>query len=458
MFLRSLLITLAVFAVVPNAMAQPARPNVVLILMDDLGYADVGCMGAKDVKTPNIDRIAAEGVRFTQFYSNAPVCTPTRAGLMTGRWQQRVGLEWAFGFTAEQQRRVNGQWVAENDKLAPGLDPAHSVLARFLKLAGYRTGCFGKWHLGYRPQFNPVRHGFDEYFGVLLGHADYWRYNYFDNTNCLFENEQPAKAKGYLTDLLNDRAVSFIDRHAKASAKEPFFLYVPHLAVHFPFHPPDEPERFVTKANYNEGSRADYAKMIERVDDGVGRILQTLAKHKLTDNTLVIFTSDNGGYRLSDNSPLFHHKSTVWEGGVRVPCLMRWPAVLPAGRDVQQAGITMDLTATILTAAGAVGKNGAEPKLDGIDLLPILTGKQKETERTFCWRIDRADRRQKAVRHGKWKYVKDGMIELLFDLDADIGERRNIAFRHPNVLANMQRLLAEWEADVDREPAAWRVR
>jgi arylsulfatase A-like enzyme len=435
----------------PLAAQAPAPPNVVLILMDDLGYADLGCMGAKDVKTPNIDRIASGGVRFTQFYANAPVCTPTRAALMTGRWQQRVGLEWAMGFTAEQSRRDGDRWVPEDDKLALGLDPAHSVLARLLKGAGYRTGIFGKWHLGYRPQFNPVRHGFDEYFGVLLGHADYWRYNYFDGTPCLFENDRPAQAKGYLTDLINDRAVSFIDKNAK----QPFFLYVPHLAVHFPFQAPDRPELVLTKANYNDGTRQDYLHMLQRVDEGVGRMLDALDRHKIADNTLVIFTADNGGYKLSDNGPFFHHKTSLWEGGVRVPCLMRWPKVLPAGRDVSQPGITMDLTATVLAAAGA---DASKEKLDGIDLLPILTGKRPETERTFCWRVDRTERKQKAVRHGKWKHIKDGMIDMLFDLDNDVGERRNVAFLHPEVLADLQRRLADWEAEVDRVPPAWRVR
>jgi arylsulfatase A len=428
------------------------RPNIIVILFDDLGYADLGFMGAKDVRTPHLDRLAQEGVRLTRFYSNAPVCTPTRAAFLTGRWQQRVGLEWALGFTAEQSRRTGERWVPEADMLALGLPATEWSLARLLQRAGYRTGVFGKWHLGFRAEFNPVRHGFDEFFGVLLGHADYWRYNYFDGTHCLYENDRPAQAKGYLTDLLNSRAVDFIQRHAQ----QRFFLYVPHLAVHFPFHAPDRPEQALTKENYNDGTRRDYAKMIERVDDGVGQILATLEKHKLADNTLVIVSSDNGGYKLSDNGPLFHHKSTLWEGGVHVPCAMRWPEVLPRGKEATQLGITMDLTTTILAAAGVEAP--AERKLDGLNLLPMLTGEQAKVERTFCWRIDRSDRKQKAVRHGKWKYVKDGMIELLFDLDTDVGERRNLAFLHPAVVADLRRRLADWEADVDRLPPAWRVR
>jgi arylsulfatase A-like enzyme len=187
--------------------------------------------------------------------------------------------------------------------------------------------------------------------------------------------------------------------------------------------------------------------MLERVDQGVGRILETLEKHKLLDNTLVAFSSDNGGYKLSDNQPLFHYKASLWEGGVRVPCLMRWPGKLPAGMTRSQMGITMDLTATFLAAAGALPADG---KLDGIDLLPILSGNAQPRERAFFWRIQRSDRQQKAVRQGKWKYLKDASTEFLFDLDADIGERRNLAYQHPELVTRLRQLHAAWEADVDR--------
>jgi arylsulfatase A-like enzyme len=436
----------------PAVAGDSTRPNVVFILIDDMGYADIGCMGAKDIKTPNIDRLAREGLRFTNFYANAPVCTPTRAAFMTGRYQQRAGLEWALGFTAEQHRRSGDKWVPEPDKLALGLPTSEISIARMLKMAGYRSGIFGKWHLGYRPEFNPIRHGFDEYFGVLLGHADFYSYKYFDGTPCLFENEKPAQAKGYLTDLLNQRAVDFINRQGK----DPFFLYVPHLAVHFPFQVPDRPDQVLTEKNREEGTRKDYAAMLERVDQGVGQILTALEKQRVLDNTLVIFSSDNGGYQLSDNSPLFHHKTTLWEGGVRVPCLMRWPARLKQGKDIDQPAITMDLSATILAAAGATPPAGR--KLDGINLLPILTGQQKQIERTFFWRIDRTARKQKAVRHGPWKYMRDGMLEMLFDLEKDISERRNLAYQHPDIVARLRQMLADWEAEMAKEPTTFVVR
>ena len=451
---RFLLFAVCAFAFLPTSLlAQPAaKPNIVFILADDLGYADLGCYGGKDARTPNIDRLAKEGVRFTDFYSNAPVCTPTRAAFITGRYQQRAGLEWALGFTAEQYRRKGDKWVPEEDKLALGLPTSEVSIARMLRMAGYRAAAFGKWHLGYRIDFNPIRHGFEEYFGVLLGHADYYTYNYFDGTPCLFEGEQPAKARGYLTDLITERAVKFIERQDKT----PFFLYVPHLAVHFPFQVPDHPEQKMTKENHNLGTRNDYVSMLERLDQGVGQILNALDKKGLTQNTLVVFSSDNGGYYLSDNRPLFHHKTSLWEGGVRVPCVMRWPAVLSKGMVTNQPGITMDLTSTFLGVAGAKPPQGR--KLDGIDLMPILTGKHKPIERTFFWRVDHSDRKQKAVRQGNWKYLKDGMIEMLFDLQTDIGERHNLSYRHPDIVQRLRGLHAEWEADLAKEPPAFVVK
>ncbi len=433
------------------APAQNAKkPNFIFILIDDMGYADLGCMGGKDAKTPNIDRLAAEGVKFTQFYSNAPVCTPTRASFITGRYQQRSGLEWALGYTAEQLKRDGAKWVPEADKYAPGLPPNGKSIAQLLRALGYRSGIFGKWHLGFQPRFNPLRHGFDEYFGVLTGHADYYRYNYFDGTDVLREGDKATKATGYLTDLINDRSVKFIDQHAK----EPFFLYVPHLALHFPFQVPDNPKQVLTKENFNQGTRKDYVKMLERVDQGVGKILGALDKHRIADNTLVILSSDNGGYYLSDNSPFFHHKSTLWEGGVRVPCLMRWPDHIPKGKTTEAVGITMDLTATILAAAGH--KHSPETPLDGINLLPIDS--TDDLDRMLFWRIDRAGRKQKSVRLGNWKYLKDDAIEMLFDLRDDVAQRNNLHYRQPEVVRQLRQAMEKWEAEMDRSPREFWVK
>ncbi|MDZ4288290.1 MAG: sulfatase [Prosthecobacter sp.] len=428
-----------------SAPSFAAPPNLIFILADDMGYGDLSCMGAPDIKTPNIDRIGAEGVKFTDFYANAPVCTPTRVGFMTGRWQQRCGIEFAFGYQVEQFRRVEGKWVPEPDFHGLGLPLNETTIAQRLKTAGYATGAFGKWHLGYKDEFNPLKRGFDEYFGELLGHADYYKHAYFDGTNALRDGLQPVKRAGYFTDLVNERAVKFVRDHAK----QPFFLYVPHLAVHSPFQPPDAPESpMVTKESMLNGSRAIYKAMLERVDAGVGRILDELDRHGLTENTFIVFSSDNGGERYSSNMPLFHHKQTVWEGGIRVPCLMRWPARLPKGKVTAQMGITMDLHATFLAAAGVALPQ--DKPLDGVDLVPLLTGAQPAKERTFFWRIDRSNRKQKAIRHGQWKYVNDGnSMDLLFDLEADIGERTNLGYQHPEIMADLKAKLKAWEAEID---------
>jgi arylsulfatase A len=436
-------------ASVNAAVTTPAasRPNIIFILADDLGYGDLGCMGATDIKTPHIDRLAAEGVKFSDFYSNAPVCTPTRAGFMTGRWQQRIGLEFAFGYMVEQARRVAGAWIPEPDIHGLGLPLGETTIADRLKAASYVTGAFGKWHLGYRDEYNPTRRGFDEYFGELLGHADYYQHKYYDGTPALRDGMKPVKRDGYFTDLVNERAVKFVRDHAK----HPFFLYVPHLAVHAPFQAPDEPATpFVTKDTMLHGSRAIYKAMLERVDRGVGEILAELDRQGIADNTLVVFSADNGGERWSSNGPLFHHKATLWEGGIRVPCLMRWPAKLPRGRVTAQMGITMDLHATFLAAAGVAAP--ADKPLDGLDLIPLLTAPSGSAsrERTFFWRMDRSNRKQRAIRAGKWKYLNDAnTMDLLYDLEADIGERTNLGYRHPEVLARLKKSLADWEAEMD---------
>ena len=449
--MRSLLLFL--FALCPSlflpavALAKEgaAPPNIVFILADDFGYGDLGCMGCTDISTPNIDRLASEGVKFTDFYSNAPVCTPARTGFMTGRWQQRCGLEYAFGYTAEQSRRVNGQWVNEPDIHALGLPLTETTIADRLKAAGYATGAFGKWHLGFKDEFNPTKRGFDEYFGELLGHADYYKHAYYDGTYALRDGLKPVKRDGYFTDLVNERAVKFIRDHKAA----PFFLYVPHLAVHGPFQPPDAPETpMVTKESMHHGSRAISKAMVERIDLGVGQMLAELEKHGLTDNTLVVFSSDNGGERYSRNLPLFHHKATVWEGGIRVPCLMRWPAKLPKGKVTSQMAITMDLHTTFLAAAGVT--TPAPKPLDGINLLPLLAADAKPIERSFFWRIDRSNRQQHAIRHGKWKYINDGnTMDLLFNLETDISEHTDLGYQHPDILQDLKTELKAWEAEMD---------
>jgi arylsulfatase A len=450
----ALLAGLCSVAAVPASAVE--KPNIVFILADDLGYADIGPMGAKDIATPNLDRIAAEGVKLTDFHSNAPVCSPTRCGFITGRWQQRVGFEWALGFSAESEKLVEGEWIKPTDMHgAIGLPATTPGIAKMLRSGGYATGAFGKWHLGFADEYNPLHHGFDEYFGELLGHADYYRHDYYDGTHALRDGLDPVKKEGYLTDLINERAAAFVKKHA--AAERPFFCYVPHLAVHAPFQPPGRPEPAVTKANMYDGSRAIYAAMVEKIDEGVGMILAELEAAGVAEDTLIVFSSDNGGERWSDNRPLFHHKATLWEGGIRVPCLMRWPARLPKGKESAQLGITMDLTATFAAAAGVTPPEGHV--FDGIDLVPFLTGEAPAAERTLFWRIDRSNRKMRVVRQGKWKYLDDGgTMDLLFDLEADLGERHNLHYTHPEIVTDLKERLAAWEAEMEREPKTFRVR
>lgn len=426
-----------------RAGAPPARPNVVLIITDDVGYGDIGSYGAPDVKTPHIDRLAREGVRLTDFYAS-PQCTPTRAALISGRYQQRLRLERALstvGPSLEQGLPANGR-----------------SLPQLLKNAGYATGLVGKWHLGFKREFSPRAHGFDYFFGFLAGYVDFYTHTRgIDGAADLHENDAPVRVEGYLTDLITERAVRFV----QANAARPFFLEIAYNAAHWPFQPPDHPSRAANNGRFQgpddavPATRADYVAMLERADRGVGEVLATLDRLGLTRNTLVIFTNDNGGEWLSRNAPLFHRKDTLWEGGIRVPAIFRWPERLPAGRTSAQAGITMDLTRTILAAAGAPAP--AEAGLEGMDLLPILAGRSPVVERALFWRIATESRQQRAVRRGDWKLLIDGDDLLLFNLRDDIGERSDLASQRPDLVRQLLPLVLAWEKDVDAEAARARA-
>jgi len=429
-------IVLGVGVVPSAAQAQSARaerPNVVLIITDDVGYGDFGPYGVTDIRTPNIDRLAKEGVKLTDFYA-APVCTPTRAMLMTGRYQQRVGLEVALPSAGPRDR---------------GLLPTGRTLPRLLKNNGYATGLIGKWHLGWKPEFGPNEHGFDYFFGFKSGAIDFYTHEAASGLDDLFENTTPIRVDGYMTDLITARAVQFIEQHAA----EPFFLDISYNAAHWPFQPPDHHSK--AKAVAYQGpmddpapTRKDYAAMLERADAGVGQILQMLAKLGLERNTLVIFTNDNGGEWLSRNTPLSNRKGTLWEGGIRVPAIFRWPGRLPAGRTSAQTGIFMDLTRSILAATGT--SVPPEARLEGIDLIPILTGGQAPVERTLFWRTQG----QKAVRRGDWKLLVQGEAAYLFNLRADVGEHNDLARDRVDLIRTLRPLIASWEADVDAERKA----
>jgi arylsulfatase A-like enzyme len=432
MRLSSILTALVLVWTAP-AFAQ-TKPNVVLIVMDDVGYGDYGAYGVPDIRTPNVDRLARDGVRFTDFYA-APSCTPTRAALITGRYYQRTGLENPLGAAP-----AAGRGLAANGRSLPQL----------MKNEGYATGLIGKWHLGYTTQQRPRAHGFDYFFGFLSGLIDYYQHTDQTGKPDLFENDQPTAVNGYSTDLFTERALKFIDQNAQ----RPFFLEVAYNAAHWPFQVPGKPSvapdngRFVQPHEEHTSTRADYAAILERADQGVGRIVSTLEKLGLTRNTLVIFTNDNGGEWLSRNSPFFHRKTTIWEGGIRVPLIMKWPARIPAGRTTPQAGFVFDLTTTILAAAGAASP--ADARFEGINLLPIATGQTPVVERTLFFRVTGA-RAQRAVRQGDWKLLLDGAGVMLFNVRADPGERNDLAKERGDIARRLRPLILEWEKDVDSE-------
>jgi arylsulfatase A len=420
-----------------HAQAQAtAKPNVVLIITDDVGYGDLGSYGAPDIKTPNIDRLAREGTRLTDFYA-APSCSPTRTALISGRYYQRAGI----------QRPLGGPKSADAER---GLPATGRTLPQLIKNAGYATGLVGKWHLGYKPEFRPKAHGFDYFWGFLSGLVDYYQHTDQGGNHDLYENDTPVHVEGYMTDLITERSVKFIDDNKD----RPFFLEVAYNAAHWPFQVPDKPSvapnnaRFVQPQDADTSTRQDYVAILERADQGVGKILATLDRLGLSRNTLVIYTQDNGGEWLSRNAPFFHRKDSVWEGGVRVPMIARWPARIPARRTSAQVGITMDLTATLLAATGAVVP--ADAKLDGVDLLPVLEGKAQPFERTLFFRNTLPNSRtQRAVRRGDWKVLADGPNVMVFNLKDDPGERNDLARTRQDIARTLRPLIAEWEKDVD---------
>ena len=428
-----LLHTLLLLAATASTAEPTQKPNLVFIIADDLGYGDLGCYGCADIRTPCLDRLAAQGVRFTDAYSNASVCSPTRAAFITGRYQQRIGLEWAVYYDIPEE----------------GLPPQETSLATMFRGAGYFTAMSGKWHLGYG-DWNPNRHGFDRFFGMLGGNVHYLEHYGRKGTPDLWLNEKPIKREGYITDLIAQQAIQFIDE----AADRPFFLYVPFNAPHFPFQGPADGNRLVTpKQGWQTGDRSTYAAMVESLDKNVGRIVDAIDARGLASNTLIVFTSDNGGDVHSRNAPLAGGKGQLTEGGIRVPCIARWTHQLPAGKQTAQPAITLDFSATFLALAGATAPENRP--LDGIDLTPILDGRTAPVERTLFWRRSLDPWRKnvvphRAVRQGRWKYIDDpdGRREL-FDLTADIGETNNLVDAQPALATQLQRMLDTWEADVD---------
>ena len=413
---------------------MPARrPNILFIVVDDCGYADLGCTGQTDYPTPSLDRLSAEGIRFTQAYANSALCTNTRVALMTGRYQYRlpIGL-------VEPLR-----W---SDREAPemGMPPGFPTLPTLLRSAGYRTALIGKWHLGYLPRYSPLKSGYEEFFGVMGGFTGYYAHIGDSGEHDLYEGETPAERAGYVTDMLSERAAAWI-ADAAAQAK-PYFLSLHYTAPHWPWSAPSVEaaarQRETQRSELTEGGNTRiYGEMMQCLDTGIGRVLDAVRQGQGGEDTLVVFTSDNGGERFSKIWPFVGRKFDLLEGGLRVPQICRWSGRIAPGTVTNQVCITMDLTATCLAAAG-VPPVPRYP-LDGVDLLPVLTGGAKEFERTLFWRM--RHRYQRAVRRGGWKYLKIAEREFLFDIEYDPRERGDLSKKQPELLAELRALWEHWD-------------
>ncbi len=432
----------------PNA----RYPNIILIMADDLGYGDLGCYGCTDIRTPAVDSLATQGVRFTNFYANAPSCTPTRTALLTGRYQHRVGgLECALGI-GNVGRYDDAIRLRQTNDL--GLPVDETTIARILKDAGYATAICGKWHLGYEPKFSPNNHGFDHAFYAIGGGMDYFHHVEPPPSNmyALYLNGKPVKRKGYFTDLMTDEAIGFMEQQ---SENMPFFLYVPFTAPHSPYQGPCDfrPQALPEDSdlwNQSKGPRHIYFAMVERMDRCIGKILRKLEDQNSQDNTLVIFMSDNGASRSGSNLPLSGFKGNLFEGGIRVPCVVKWPGVLREGMVSNQPCITMDFSRSIVRSAGA--KPPKNRSFDGIDILQAIETNQPVQKRTLFWRARRGQRTRKAVRDGSLKYIRlqegNDVNEYFFDLEQDPAEENNLFGERREDVRKLKILLDDWEEKV----------
>ena len=460
MGMRLISLLVVFIAIVGQAASQ--RPNIILIVGDDMGYADISVHGSREIPTPHIDSLAKNGVRCSSGYVSGPYCSPTRAALLTGRYQQRFGHEFNPGPPTATNIDV-------------GLSLKEKTLADRLKGAGYATALVGKWHLGHDKKFHPLNRGFQEYFGFLGGAHSYTN-ALVDGNNPVMRGFEKIDEKDYLTEALGREAVAFIDRN-KA---KPFFLYLAFNAVHTPMHAtPKYLDRF---PNIADPKRRTYAAMMSAMDDAIGRVLGTLKEKKLEENTLVFFVSDNGGPpgNSSTNGVLRGHKASTWEGGIRVPFLLQWKGHIPAGKVYDQPVIQMDLAVTALAAAGmeisdkihtvpavrpetlaAAGLNvKITEKLDGVNLLPYLSGKKKGAPHdALYWRFGE----QMAIRKGDWKLVKAGRAtprgdssekQLLINLAKDIGEQNDLSEKEPKKVKELQTAWDKWNAEL--VPAQWK--
>ncbi len=417
------------------ANADERSPNFVIIMADDLGYGDIGCYGSDSIPTPNLDALAENGMKFTDYHSNGAVCSPTRAALVTGRYQQRSGIS---GVVTAANHRDTGLAIAE------------TTFADVLGKNGYATAIFGKWHLGYDPRFNPSHNGFDEFIGYVSGNVDFFSHVDQAGYEDWWKQAELTPEEGYTTHLITKHGIRFIEE----SRDRPFCLYLPHEAPHYPYQGPnDSPIRELGHAGAVHGEREDiaaaYREMVVEMDKGVGEIVATLEKLGLAENTLVFFCSDNGANTKGDNGGLRGFKGQIWEGGHRVPAIASWPGKIAAGSTTDTTALSMDLFPTMLDAAGI--EIDPELALDGVSLLPTLTQQGQVADRTLFWDVGRGV----AARKGPWKYVverpkgkkgakADDPIVELYDLSKDLAEKSPV--ENDEVSAELKAALEAWQA------------
>lgn len=414
-----------------HSQAKKSRPNVILIMADDMGYGDISCYGNMEISTPNLDKMAKEGVKFIDFHTNGAVCSPTRAALLTGKYQQRTGISGVV--TAARHRDV-------------GLALEEETIADVMRANGYRTGIFGKWHVGYPAKFNPIHNGFDEYIGFVSGNVDYHSHVDQEGYEDWWRQDVLKKESGYSTDIITEHAVNFI----KDNSDRDFFLYVPHEAPHYPLQGRNTPalrsigdsKDFIKQNLTKEESQAIYKEMIEVMDEGIGQLFSTIKELGIAEKTLIIFCSDNGGAAYANNGPLKGTKGTVWEGGHRVPAIAWWPNKIEEGRVSDNVIMTMDLLPTIAKITGTK----APKDIDGIDISKHLLNGSKIKRRDLFWEHGN----NRAVRSGDWKLVLPNGAERpqLYNLKEDIGETKDLSEIYPDITSELLEELNSWYLEV----------
>ena len=453
---------IGVFAVL-FASALPAQPpNVVLIVSDDQGYPDLGCIGTKFMITPNLDKLAAGGVRATSFYVTWPACTPSRGSILTGRYPQRNGLyDMVRNDMVNYGHRYSPEEYALSPEMTLGLDVREKTIGDMLQAVGYATGVVGKWDMGQARRFLPLQRGFDFFYGHGNNGIDYYTHERYGVPSLFRGNARTEEDKGtYVTDVFRHEASRFIGEHA---GKKPFFLYLPFNAPHgaSSFGEGTEegskkvtegvqaPEKYVAmyRGKVKDERLARYCGAVTCMDEAIGELMKLLEKNKIADDTLVMFLSDNGGSGNGGNAPLKGAKSTMWEGGLRVPFIARWPGKIPAGKVTDEFLTSLELVPTILAATGATAPDGV--KLDGYDMLPVLRGEMKSPRKSMFWQR----RGDKAARFENWKWVDapagKGKGGGLFDLSADIGETHDLSKEKPEIAKMMKAKFAEWRKEMD---------